>query len=621
MAIEIVAPDSTEIEHLASVDVKFSGVHIGGGIYFSANHNPAPGGSSNAVPQRSLAGQAETHKTNELDYTLPSGDAPWDAYREDTNDDGVVDFVLTGFDMSMHVGQTLSGTGTYYDGPSIPMLIANDPMDLSGDVSVTGYPNATHSLDGTNGTLHQSFGTLTAGDYVEQTVGADTGGYFNIFGAEAAPGMSGGGTFLDIDVNGDGLTETYLIGTASRSGVLDLPGPEDTTFVQATSFSPHYADLADAIAGHAGAALRTADDFARMTLLSAQSLGSSRTTVQGEFFHEDIFGGINSDTLLGAGGNDVLYGRAGNDVLNGGTGEDTLDGGSGNDTLTGGSGADVFSGAGFGNAALDIITDFNALEGDVIDLSNIFNTLDEVVAAATESGDGSVSIALPGSVGGGTLQILDTTIADLSSVNVNVICFAEGTDILTNRGIRRVEQLEAGDQIPTYFGGSKTLVSVRHRRLGPQELRDRPKLWPVVIEVEALGPGAPVSRLTLSPQHRVLVNTQISQRMTGSSALIPVNKLLILPGVSQPVPDAGCSYYHLVFDRHEIVQANGCWSESFFPGREAMKALPAEVAEEYLDVFGENPAPAAPLLQGPKAKKLVQRHVNNKKALQLVNDD
>lgn len=29
MVLEIVAPDSTEIEHLTSVDVKFSGMHIG----------------------------------------------------------------------------------------------------------------------------------------------------------------------------------------------------------------------------------------------------------------------------------------------------------------------------------------------------------------------------------------------------------------------------------------------------------------------------------------------------------------------------------------------------------------------------------------------------------------
>jgi hypothetical protein len=101
MVLEIVDPTSTEIEHLASVDVKFSGAHIGGGIYFSANHNPTPGGSSTAVPQSSLTGEAESHATTELDYTLPTGDEPWDDYRGDIDGDGTLDFVLAGFDMEV----------------------------------------------------------------------------------------------------------------------------------------------------------------------------------------------------------------------------------------------------------------------------------------------------------------------------------------------------------------------------------------------------------------------------------------------------------------------------------------------------------------------------------------
>lgn len=45
MALEIVASNSTEIEHLIPIGVKFSGMHIDGGIYVSASRNPTSGGS------------------------------------------------------------------------------------------------------------------------------------------------------------------------------------------------------------------------------------------------------------------------------------------------------------------------------------------------------------------------------------------------------------------------------------------------------------------------------------------------------------------------------------------------------------------------------------------------
>ncbi|MFN0298752.1 MAG: hypothetical protein ACKVQU_00200, partial [Burkholderiales bacterium] len=64
-----------------------------------------------------------------------------------------------------------------------------------------------------------------------------------------------------------------------------------------------------------------------------------------------IFGGVNGDTIDGAGRDDHLYGGAGNDVLNGFAGDDYLQGdagvdfltgGTGNDKLVGGSGDDIY---------------------------------------------------------------------------------------------------------------------------------------------------------------------------------------------------------------------------------------------------------------------------------------
>ena len=621
MALEIVDPSSTDIEHLSSVDVKFSGVHIGGGIYFSANHFPSVGGRSTAIPERSLDGEGPSHRTTELDYTLPTGDDPWIDYRQDSNGDNVVDQtdqVRFGFDMSMQVGARLD-SGEFWDGPAASMLIANDPNDLIGDgtgtVTTTGYPVADESLDGSDGTLHQITGTLTS--YTQENVNGDIGGYFRIDGDPAVNGLSGGGNYLDYDADGDGTAETYVIGTTSATVTLDLPGTMfDEQYNVAASFSPQYADLAAAIEGLSGDAARSADDFARVTLLSAQSAGSPLTTVQGEFFHEDIFGGINADRLFGAGGDDRLFGRDGADLLEGGSGVDFLDGGSGNDTLTGGDGADWFSGAGFAGDD-DVITDFDGDAGDVIDLGGYFGSIAAVRNAAQEQDDGSLLIAMPDAMGGGTLKVLDTTLDQLSSINLNVICFTDAAMILTPSGEVAITDLVPGDLVITREG-PRRLCAINRRDLPLDDLADRPNLWPIIIRPGALGPGCPARTLTVSPQHRILIDSPVSRRMVDTAALIAAKRLLALPGVIQPRPLAGVAYIHLVFDRHQVVMADGCWSESFYPGPQAMAALPAELAREYRMIFAQGGAvrPSLPIVEGAKARQMVQRHMRNHKALQ-----
>ena len=75
------------------------------------------------------------------------------------------------------------------------------------------------------------------------------------------------------------------------------------------------------------------------------------------------------DNVVGGSGNDHLTGNGGANTIVGGGGSDVLDGQTGNDTLTGGTGADVFVYR--DNYGQDTITDFNAVEGDKIDVSGL----------------------------------------------------------------------------------------------------------------------------------------------------------------------------------------------------------------------------------------------------------
>lgn len=65
-----------------------------------------------------------------------------------------------------------------------------------------------------------------------------------------------------------------------------------------------------------------------------------------------MWGGDGNDRLRGRGENDVIYGRAGDDYINGGSGNDHLDGGGDSDDLRGGAGNDTID----GGAGSDAIT-------------------------------------------------------------------------------------------------------------------------------------------------------------------------------------------------------------------------------------------------------------------------
>lgn len=82
-------------------------------------------------------------------------------------------------------------------------------------------------------------------------------------------------------------------------------------------------------------------------------------------------GSTRNDALAGGGGADWLRGGQGDDTLDGGAGADTVHGGDGTNRLTGGSGADVFVFLDTHQLWGDVITDFNAAEGDRLDLREV----------------------------------------------------------------------------------------------------------------------------------------------------------------------------------------------------------------------------------------------------------
>ncbi|WP_051285291.1 matrixin family metalloprotease [Nisaea denitrificans] len=140
------------------------------------------------------------------------------------------------------------------------------------------------------------------------------------------------------------------------------------------------------------------------TIFGGQNSGTARLDAYGVLRQQDgvetIVGGDGNDSIFGNYGNDILSGGAGNDTLFGGQNEDTLDGGSGddlllgnreNDHLTGGLGADTFFFATDGQGD-DIVTDFNAAEGDKLAFTTAYSTSSSGSDLVITHGGGTVTL-------------------------------------------------------------------------------------------------------------------------------------------------------------------------------------------------------------------------------------
>ncbi|WP_374469437.1 calcium-binding protein [Phenylobacterium sp.] len=94
--------------------------------------------------------------------------------------------------------------------------------------------------------------------------------------------------------------------------------------------------------------------------------GKDNDRLFGENGGDFVHGNLGLDTLTGGQGGDTMRGGQGDDRLDGGDGDDWLSGDRGSDVVVGGTGADVFHAS--GDAGLDTVTDFNALEGDRVQI-------------------------------------------------------------------------------------------------------------------------------------------------------------------------------------------------------------------------------------------------------------
>lgn len=604
----------------------------------------------------------------EGDYVTPdgtvagtSGDDTIDASYGDTDGD-----VIDDFDGDDDIIQAGGGNDFVTGGAGNDSIEGGSGNDeLHGDNSSTNLiGNGDFSNGGSGWTVTGTSDGVGGGRYLNQfdnssgTLTWDT----PLTGLQDGPGAQGAGQInFDLawsdSIAGSSLSSVFEVridgvvyarvttpdGTSGSQATVEyLNGASGTpstitegNAISATGYVPISVDLPPSVPdtgtlSFVADATGGADDFSldNVQLNSFTNSGTGNDTIDG---------GSGSDTIYGDAGDDQLYGGTGGDTLYGGDGSDTIDGGSGDDTFFGGAGEDVFvlTTGGDDDTASDFDSSDNGQSVTAFGITRSGMTDQIDTSGLTDVGNGSTNqdgivtadeVVVTG--GGGSDQVLtfpsgetltvpdgtiDTTSAQTQFASLVAMgmppCFATGTRILTPLGERLVDDLWPGDQVITADHGPQTLRWIGRRDVDftdPSNRRARDDK-PVLIKAGALGDGQPTRDLVVSPQHRMVLSGKGVVNAFGTSEVFAIAKSLTsLPKVRTMAGKLQVSYFALLFDRHEVIFAEGAPTESFRPGPLVTSSFSADQLEEIHQIYpclASDPETAP----GPPARMLTKR--------------
>ena len=199
-------------------------------------------------------------------------------------------------------------------------------------------------------------------------------------------------------------------------------------------------------------------------------------------------------------------------------------------------------------------------------------------------------------------------VSDTGFVILNAVpCFVAGTLLRTAEGERPVETLRPGDMVMTKDEGPRPL-----RWVGTREVAAQDKFAPIRIAAGTFGARRD---LWLSPEHRIVLRDVLAELMFGEAEVLVAAKHLVNDRTVRRIPGGRVTYVHVMFDRHQLVYAEGIETESFLPGPQTTRSFAPETLAEIRALFpeldpmtGQGYGPAArPALYGREARLLMQR--------------
>jgi hypothetical protein len=191
----------------------------------------------------------------------------------------------------------------------------------------------------------------------------------------------------------------------------------------------------------------------------------------------------------------------------------------------------------------------------------------------------------------------ETNIPDATGFET-VVCFCRGTLILTDAGDVPVESLAVGDRVLTLDHGYQEI-----RWIGVSKVSGTGRLAPVCIRKHTLGNER---NLWVSQQHRMLLSDWRTELLFGETEVLVPAKHLV-DGISIGILEVeSVEYFHMLFDRHELVYGEGILSESFHPGQVGLGSVSEAAREEIFTLFPE--LRDVPEFSEPCARRSLKAH-------------
>ncbi|MBP9951947.1 MAG: Hint domain-containing protein, partial [Cypionkella sp.] len=172
-----------------------------------------------------------------------------------------------------------------------------------------------------------------------------------------------------------------------------------------------------------------------------------------------------------------------------------------------------------------------------------------------------------------TLVMVENAPPETGLADLLCISFAQGTMITLANGRQcPIEAVQAGQMLLTRDHGPQPV-----RWIGKATLRAVGVFAPVVITAGTLGNSGD---LIVSQHHRMFLYQRDRRAGLATSELLVQAKHLV-DGDRVFLREGGyINYFSIVFDRHEIIYAEGVPAESLMVNEATLQRLPAELSED-----------------------------------------
>jgi hypothetical protein len=194
-----------------------------------------------------------------------------------------------------------------------------------------------------------------------------------------------------------------------------------------------------------------------------------------------------------------------------------------------------------------------------------------------EGSSDTITIQFDSSVSGDTFQLLsDGHSGTFVEESDYTPCYCRGTRIRTPKGEVAVEALKVGDRIVTADGNIQPIKWIGRRFYRDWLAAGNADVQPILFKAGSIADHVPVRDLYVSPEHAMFLD----------GMLIPALHLVNGTSIVKVEGMEEVEYFHLEFDRHVVIFAEGATAESFVDDDSRMLF---HNADEYLRLYPDEP--------------------------------